>query len=70
MLFGCGPKSIFPDENLEATVRDAIGKTADEEIIVDEMANITELGAENRCITDITGLEYCINLTKLYLGLN
>lgn len=68
MSVGCGgPKSIFPDKNLEAAVRDALGKLAGEEITVAELANLTTLSAESSDITDLSGIEYCIDLNELDL---
>ncbi len=66
MLVGCGPKAAtFPDENLEAAIRDALDKPAGEEITDVELANLTTLWALFSDITDLTGLEYCTNLTEL-----
>ena len=67
MLVGCGgPKTVtFPDENLEAAIRDALGKPAGEEITATELADLTMLWALFSDITDLTGLEYCTNLTEL-----
>ena len=55
----------FPDGNLEAAIRDALGKPACEEIMAAELANLTTLWALFSDITDLTGLEYCTNLTEL-----
>ena len=57
----------FPDENLEAAVRDALGKPVGEEISVAELAGLTALQAEDSGIADLSGLEYCTNLTELGL---
>jgi Leucine-rich repeat (LRR) protein len=71
MIVGCaGPKSIFPDKNLEAAIRDALGKPVGEEITAAELANLTSLSINLKAITDLTGLEYCLNLQKLDLGGN
>ena len=71
MLVGCArSESIFPDENLEAAIRDALDKPVGEEITVDELANLTTLSAEGNLITDLSGLEYCTNLESLGLGNN
>ena len=58
----------FPDENLEAAIRHDLGKAPDWEITVVDIANLTELvdGSTNG-ITDLSGLEYCTNLTYLNL---
>jgi len=66
MPVGCaGPETIFPDGNLEAAIRDALGKPAGEEITAAELLNLTTLWALFSDITDLTGLEYCTNLTEL-----
>ena len=73
MLVGCAGSetvSLFPDKNLEAAVRDALGKPAGEEITVAELANLNMLSAESSDITDLSGIEYCINLTELDLSNN
>jgi hypothetical protein len=43
MVVDCGgPKSsVFPDENLEVAVRDALGKPAGEEITSGELAGLS-----------------------------
>jgi internalin A len=67
-FFGCGPKGVtFPDENLEAAIRDVLGKPVGEEIMAAELANITLLEAYGSNITDLSGLEYCTNLVGLVL---
>jgi len=73
MLVGCaGPKTVglFPDENLEAAIRDALGKPPGEEITAAELAKLTTLKAESSGISDLSGLEYCTNLTELSLWEN
>jgi Leucine-rich repeat (LRR) protein len=71
MLVGCsGPKSIFPDKNLEAAIRDALDKPAREEITTAELASLTSLLVNSKAITDLTGLENCINLQGLNLHQN
>jgi len=69
MSFGCAKAETvtFPDENLEAAIRDALGKQAGERITVDELANLTALDASASGITDLSGLEYCTNLDWLAL---
>jgi len=57
---------IFPDENLEAAVREAIGKP-EGPLCVTDIEGLLELDASERNIIDIRGLEYCANLTVLHL---
>jgi len=60
------PETVtFPDENMEAAIRDALGKPAGEAITPAELAGLTELAAPMQGITDLSGIEYCINLTVL-----
>jgi len=71
ILVGCsGPKSIFPDKNLEAAIRDALDMPEGEEITVEELAELTELDAIYSGITNLSGIEYCTNLTLLSLSDN
>lgn len=72
MLVGCtGSKgAIFPDENLEEAVRDALFKSEGEEITVAELSNLTILWADGYGITDLSGLEYCTGLRQLQINGN
>ncbi|MFC2042253.1 leucine-rich repeat domain-containing protein, partial [Chloroflexota bacterium] len=64
------PSITFPDENLEAAIRDALGKAPGEEITADDLAELTGVQAIESGITDLSGLEYCTNLTRLQLEKN
>jgi len=59
----------FPDTNLEAVVRETIGKPTGP-ICPSDLEKLTGLGPDRRNIADLTGLEYCTNLDYLYLYLN
>jgi len=59
----------FPDANLEAAIREAIGKPTGD-IYRPDLEGLTSLGATNRNISNLTGLEYCTQLTFLWLGMN
>ncbi len=60
------PETVtFPDENMEAAIRDALGKATGEAITPAELAGLTEFAATMQGITDLSGIEYCINLTVL-----
>lgn len=64
-----GPFEVtFPDPNLEAAIREAIDKPQGP-IYTSDLESLTTLGffAEDRGISNITGLEYCINLQILDL---
>jgi len=56
----------FPDPNLETAIREAIGKPMGD-IYPSDLAGLTHLDASERDIVDITGLEYCTELTELNL---
>ncbi len=78
-LFACGSPSeettttskgvIFPDSNLEAAVRKATNKPQGP-IYTSRLEKLTSLSLSRRNITDLTGLEYCVNLGKLELDGN
>ena len=57
---------VFPDANLEGAIREAIAKP-DGPIYTCDLKGCTVLGAASRNISDLTGLEYCTNLTNLDL---
>jgi internalin A len=69
-LCGCGPAGDqvvdFPDPNLEAAVREALNK-ASGPIYASELAGLVSLSASDRGIQDLSGLEYCTNLSGLSL---
>jgi Leucine-rich repeat (LRR) protein len=56
----------IPDPNLEAALREALGKPTGA-LTDTDLASLTSLSADNRGIVVLTGLEYCINLQNLYL---
>ena len=57
----------FPDPGLQSAIRKAVGKP---EIYASDLAELAALGAPDMNISDLTGIEYCINLTILILGNN
>jgi len=59
----------FPDPNLEAVIRGAIGKPTGD-IYQSDLAGLTRLVALDRDIIDLTGLECCTSLTTLLLPKN
>ncbi len=59
----------FPDSNLEAAIREAIGKP-EGPIHTSELEGLSFLAASRRDITDLTRLEYCTNITHLSLAYN
>ncbi|MGB5925313.1 MAG: leucine-rich repeat domain-containing protein [Dehalococcoidia bacterium] len=59
----------FPDPNLEAAIRGAIGKPTGP-ICPSDLEGLTYLSASGSNIADLTGLEHCTSLTVLLLGSN
>ena len=57
----------IPDSNLEAAVREKLGLASDATITQLVMLRLTLLNASNQQITDLTGLEYALNLQFLNL---
>ena len=61
---------IIPDANLRAAIEAALGKASGAPITAAEMVALTVLDASNANISDLTGLEFAIDLTELWLGWN
>ncbi len=57
----------FPDPNLRAEVEKVLGKTSGATITAADMARLTALHAPNANISNLTGLEFATNLTRLAL---
>ena len=60
----------MPDPNLQQAVRESLELPDDILLMQLEMKRLTELDAQDRQITNLTGLEHAINLTWLNLGVN
>ncbi len=60
----------IPDTNLRAAVAEALGKSPNSPITVEEMEGLTRLEAPNRGIQDLTGLQFATNVTFLHLDNN
>lgn len=60
----------IPDPNLRAAITSSLGKAPSDTITQVDMTGLEVLNAFDSEITDLTGLEYAINLTELHLGLN
>ena len=60
--------NLIPDANLAIAVRERLGLPEDALLTVEVLQNLKELGASDREIIDLTGLEYAVNLTYLDLG--
>lgn len=68
-------ETSFPDPNLERVIRAPDTDTGKEaitspSITTADLESITSLSGVGKNITDLTGLEYCINLRYLNLGYN
>jgi hypothetical protein len=59
----------FPDEVLEAAIREAIIKPSGD-IMFSDLQELTNLQSEANGITDLEGLQYCLNLINLELDFN
>ena len=59
----------FPDPGLEAAIRDAIGKPAGD-IYDTDLIGLTYLYAAGKNITNLYGIQHCVDLTKLLLENN
>jgi hypothetical protein len=59
----------FPDPNLEAAIREAIGKPTGD-IYQSDLDALGDLDASSRGIVDLTGLEHCTNLIGLTISNN
>jgi len=59
----------FPDPNLEAVIRENLNKP-ESPIYMADMETIIILEAQDRDISDLTGLEFCTNLQELQLSQN
>ena len=57
--------SFIPDPNLRAAVHEALGIETNSRLTTDAMKNLTKLNASKLGITDLTGLEYAVNLKSL-----
>ena len=58
----------IPDSNLRTAIEEALGKKEGVPIAPGEMAALTRLEVPNANISNLTGLEFATNLTRLELG--
>ena len=74
ILFSMPPLSAqvvdIPDENLRAAITETLGKTPDTPITLVEMESLKILRANDRDISDITGLDSASRLRELHLNRN
>ncbi len=64
------PVVAIPDPNLRTAIESALNKDSDAPITQAEMATLDSLAASDADITDLTGLEFAVNLTWLDLASN
>ena len=60
----------IPDTNLRAVITEALGKSPNSPITVEELEGLERLDARNRDIQDLTGLQFATNLSRLSLNDN
>ena len=64
------PSNLVPDVNLRAVIAEALGKPSGALIKTEDIARLTELVADEKGITDLTGLEYATRLERIELRRN
>ena len=57
----------IPDTNLRAAIAEALGKSPNAPITIEDMETLTKLGAQERDIQDLTGIQFATNLRELYI---
>ncbi len=57
----------IPDTNLRAAIAEALGKSPNAPITVEEMKQLTRVEARDRDIQDLTGIQFATNLVRLDL---
>ena len=60
----------IPDSNLRAAVREALNLRSDAPVTAAFMRRLQRLDAASRGITNLTGLEFAVNLTRLHIPNN
>ena len=60
----------IPDPNLRTAVAEALGKTINAPITVEDMHKLERLTAANQRVHNLTGLSFAINLKELKLAVN
>ena len=58
----------IPDANLRAVLEQALDKNDGDAITKEDLVGLTRLNLHNLGITNLTGLEFCTNLTNINLG--
>ena len=68
--FAPSPAVVIPDANLRAAIKVALGKASGAPITQADMATLTYLSAGNAGISNLSGLESAVNLSRLELFAN
>ncbi len=66
----CVNPVVFPDANLEAAVREALGLPADQPVTCEALAGLTTLDASSRRIQSLVGLQFASALRNLDVSRN
>jgi internalin A len=61
---------LFPDKQLEATIREELKKGEKEDLKEDELPNVYFVHGSHKKIKSLTGLEKCVNLASIDLADN
>ena len=56
---------LIPDPNLHAAIAEILGKATNESITETDLARLTRIDADERGITDLTGLEHATRLERI-----
>ena len=64
------PSNLVPDVNLRAAIAETLGKPSGALLKTEDIARLTELVADEKGITDLTGLEYATRLERIELRHN
>ena len=62
-----GTHVYIPDPNLRAAIAEALGKSINAPITVEEMGGLKELDMRRSDIRDLTGIQFATNLSRLFL---
>ncbi len=64
------PSNLVPDVNLRAAIAEALGKPSGASLKTEDIARLTRLDADERGISDLTGLEHATRLERIELRHN
>ncbi len=59
------PSGLIPDPNLHAAIAETLGKAPTDAITETDLARLTRIDADERGITDLTGLEHATRLERI-----